>query len=323
MVGSVIVHNGIIIGEGYHIRCGEPHAEVNAINAVKDKSLLPESTLYVNLEPCAHFGRTPPCADLIVKHNIKRVVIGCIDSFSEVSGRGIERMRKHGIQVDVGILEKESLHLNRRFFHFHRAKQPYIILKWAQTLDGFIDIAEEKKTQSRGTWITNHHSKQLVHKWRMEESAILAGTNTIIADDPMLTIREWSGNNPTRIVIDRNGRIPKTRNVFDGSAPTLYITPQEGHLAENAETLVINNDDLFFETILNELYKRDYTSLFVEGGTELLQSLIDAGTWNEARVFIGNKWFGGGVKAPRLPFEPYATESVDGVPLFHFCKNKI
>jgi len=222
MVGCVIVHEGIVIGEGYHEKYGGPHAEVNAILSVKNPELLAHSTLYVSLEPCAHFGKTPPCSDLIIKNQIPKVVIGTVDPFAEVSGKGIERMRKSGIEVEVGVLEKKCRNLNRRFFTFHEKKRPYIILKWAQTLDGFIDT-DRTETQ-HPTWITNALSKRLVHKQRSEESAILIGTNTAEYDNPALTVREWTGSQPIRMVIDRLGRLDSSLQIFDGIVPTWVFT---------------------------------------------------------------------------------------------------
>jgi diaminohydroxyphosphoribosylaminopyrimidine deaminase/5-amino-6-(5-phosphoribosylamino)uracil reductase len=224
MVGCVIVCEGKIIGEGYHQEYGKAHAEVNAIHSVRDKSLLQKSTLYVNLEPCAHFGKTPPCANLIVEHNIPRVVIGCVDSYSEVSGKGIEKLRNAGIEVTVGILENESLELNKRFFTFHNKKRPYVILKWAETQDGFIDVdrpLDKSRDTTADNWITSPLSKQLVHKWRSEEAAIMVGTTTVLNDNPQLNVREWKGKNPTRIVIDLQDRLPQTLHVFDKSIPTV------------------------------------------------------------------------------------------------------
>ena len=219
MVGSVIVYNNKIIGEGYHEKYGSHHAEVNAINSVKDKSLLSKSTLYVNLEPCAHFGKTPPCSDLIIQNKIPEVVIGCVDTFSEVSGKGIERMRSVGIDVKVGVLENESRELNKRFFTFHEKKRPYIILKWAESKDGFI----APKNQTKPFWMTSSESKKLAHKWRAEEDAILIGRITAEKDNPSLTVREVEGSNPIRIVIDKDLKLSADFNLFNNDAKTIIF----------------------------------------------------------------------------------------------------
>ena len=221
LVGSVIVHKGKIIGEGWHTKVGEPHAEVNAIASVKDKSLLKESTLYVNLEPCAHFGKTPPCADLIIEKKIPKIVIGCIDINSKVAGKGIERLRQAGREVIVGVLEAESQALNKRFFTFHAQKRPYIILKWAQTRDGF--IAPLQQTQQAPVWISNAFSQQLTHLWRAQEGAILVGKHTVEKDNPSLTTRHWVGNTPLRLVIDNEHSLAKTLAIFQGD-PTVVLT---------------------------------------------------------------------------------------------------
>lgn len=297
MVGSVIVYEGKIIGEGYHQHYGEAHAEVNAINAVKNKAFLPESTLYVNLEPCAHFGKTPPCADLIIKNNIKKVVIGCMDTYSEVAGKGIERLKNAGIEVVVGVLEKESLKLNKRFFTFHNKKRPYIILKWAETKDGFVDIDRTNKQQTEN-WITSPLSKKLVHKWRSEEAAIMVGTNTALNDNPQLNVREWTGKNPIRIVLDLKLRLPKELHLFDKTIPTLVFNYQQEKLEDNLEYIKLNASKNIENQILEALYKRNIQSVIIEGGATLLQSFIDANLWDEARVFIGNKTFEKGLKAP-------------------------
>lgn len=316
MVGCVVVHNGNIIGEGFHQQYGGNHAEVNAIQAVKNKSLLKESTLYVNLEPCAHFGKTPPCANLIVEHNIPRVVIGCVDSYSEVSGKGIEKLQNAGIELTVGVLENKSLELNKRFFTFHNKKRPYIILKWAETKDGFIDVDRGNEiaglTQNNvDNWITNELSKKLVHKWRSEEMAILVGTNTALNDNPRLTVREWKGKNPTRIVIDLHDRLPQSLNIFDKSIPTIVFSLNKETTTNNLTYVKINDSKTLLKEALNELHKRNIQSVIVEGGATLLQSFIDQQLWDEARVFIGNKKFTTGLKAPSLKGNLVAEEQID------------
>ncbi|MCC7331731.1 MAG: bifunctional diaminohydroxyphosphoribosylaminopyrimidine deaminase/5-amino-6-(5-phosphoribosylamino)uracil reductase RibD [Flavobacteriales bacterium] len=316
MVGCVVVHNGNIIGEGFHQQYGGNHAEVNAIQAVKNKSLLKESTLYVNLEPCAHFGKTPPCANLIVEHNIPRVVIGCVDSYSEVSGKGIEKLQNAGIELTVGVLENESLELNKRFFTFHNKKRPYIILKWAETKDGFFDVDRGNEIagltrNNVDNWITNDLSKKLVHKWRSEEMAIMVGTNTALNDNPRLTVREWKGENPTRIVIDLHDRLPQSLNIFDKSIPTIVFSLNKETSTNNLTYVKINDTKTLLKEALNELHKRNIQSVIVEGGATLLQSFIDQQLWDEARVFIGNKKFTTGLKAPSLKGNLVAEEQID------------
>jgi diaminohydroxyphosphoribosylaminopyrimidine deaminase / 5-amino-6-(5-phosphoribosylamino)uracil reductase len=300
MVGSVVVHNGLIIGEGYHCKAGGPHAEVNAINSVRNPELLPESTLYVNLEPCAHHGRTPPCSLLIINKKIKRVVVGCVDSFSEVAGKGIAMMRQNGIEVTTGILETESRWLNRRFFTFHEKTRPYIILKWAQTLDGFIDIDRSQEQLGQPTWITNDVARRAVHRQRGQEQAIMIGTRTAHNDNPSLTVRDWSGENPLRIVLDRTGNLPKHLHLFDGKAQTLIATERNIAPSPNIESVqLLFNEDLL-PNLLKHLHTKQIQSVVVEGGRQLLQSFIDLNLWDEAHLYIGPKMFNNGVKAPML-----------------------
>jgi len=312
MVGSVIVFNDKIIGEGYHKEYGKAHAEVNAINAVEDKSLLQKCTLYVNLEPCAHFGKTPPCSDLIIKHKIPKVVIGCIDSFSEVAGKGIAKMKAEGIEVIVGVLESESLNLNKRFFTFHNKKRPYIILKWAQTLDGFIDVERNNLLSSeiKNNWITSPESKELVHKWRSKEQAIMVGTNTALNDNPQLNVREVNGKDPIRVVLDLNLRLPKTLHVFDKSIPTLIFNSQKNESQNNLEFVKINIEKDLIAQVLNELFVREIQSVIIEGGAKLLTTFIDENLWDEARVFTGSKEFNTGLKAPILNNTPQYEKQV-------------
>lgn len=299
MVGSVIVYNGEIIGEGWHQKAGEPHAEVNAIQSVKDPSLLDKATIYVSLEPCSHFGKTPPCCDLIIKNKIPNVVIGTVDSNIKVAGNGIKRLQDAGANVIVGILEKECYELNQRFFTFHEKKRPYIILKWAETQDGF--IAPLQKEEQKPVWITNLNSRQLVHKWRTEEQAILVGTQTVIDDNPQLNARDWQGNNPIRIVIDQRNRIPKTAHVFDNQTKTIVFSSNKSTLSlENTIFEVIDFQQNIVQQIVDKLYQHQIQSVIIEGGSQTLQTFIDANLWDEARVFIGNSTFGTGKKAPVL-----------------------
>ncbi len=299
MVGSVIVYDGKIIGEGWHKKSGEPHAEVHAVNSVKDKSLLQKSTIYVSLEPCSHFGKTPPCCDLIIKNKIPNVVIGTIDSNVKVAGNGIKKLIETGAKVTVGILEAECKELNKRFFTFHEKRRPYVILKWAETQDGF--IAPMTKLEQKPVWITNEFSRQWVHKWRSEEQAILVGTNTVIEDNPKLDIRNWTGKNPIRIVLDLNNRISKSSHIFDNQEKTIIFSDIPKAInEENSIFEIIDFKQNLAEQILNVLYKHQIQSVIIEGGSRTLQTFIDSNLWDEARVFIGNLNFGTGIKAPIL-----------------------
>jgi len=293
MVGSVIIYNNKIIGEGYHEKYGSHHAEVNAINSVKDKSLLSKSTLFVNLEPCAHFGKTPPCSDLIIQYKIPAVVIGCVDTFSEVSGKGIERMKNVGIDVKVGVLENESRELNKRFFTFHENKRPYIILKWAESKDGFI----APKNQTKPFWMTSIESKKLVQEWRAEEDAILVGRITAEKDNPSLTVREVDGSNPIRIVIDKDLKVSADFNLFNNDAKTIIFNQikSEKNNSNNYIKIKFNN---LIKSILKELHKQNIQSIIIEGGTKTLQSFIDKNLWDEARIFTTDKTLNNGVKSP-------------------------
>ena len=285
LVGSVIVYNNEIIGEGWHQKAGEPHAEVNAIHSVKDKSLLSKATIYVSLEPCSHFGKTPPCCDLIIANKIPNVVIGTIDPFAKVAGNGIKKLLEAEKKVTIGILEDECNELNKRFFTFHTKKRPYIILKWAESLDGF--IAPLSKQKKEPVWITNEFSRQLVHKWRSEEQAILVGTNTVVEDNPSLTVRDWTGNNPIRIVLDQNNRISKENPIFDNQAKTLSISED-----------TINFNKTIATEIADFLFKNEIQSVIIEGGSKTLQTFFDANIWDEARVFKGPISFKNGTRAP-------------------------
>jgi diaminohydroxyphosphoribosylaminopyrimidine deaminase/5-amino-6-(5-phosphoribosylamino)uracil reductase len=294
LVGCVIVHQNTIIGEGWHRKYGGPHAEVNAIESVADKSLLKESTVYVTLEPCAHFGKTPPCADLLVKHHVKKVVVAILDSNPAVAGKGIQKLQDNGIEVHTGICEAEARALNIRFFTMMESKRPYIILKWAQTQDGF--IARENFDSK---WISNIFSRQLVHKWRSEEDAILVGTKTALYDNPMLNVRDWSGRDPVRIVIDKQNTLPVSHHLFDGSQPTLRYSINESKHPTAATEVILPEQD-FLQHLVNDLYNRKIQSVIVEGGCYTLQHFIDLGLWDEARIFTGLKTFGTGIAAPTL-----------------------
>ena len=309
MVGSVIVYNGQIIGEGWHQKAGEPHAEVNAIRSVKDPSLLDKATIYVSLEPCSHFGKTPPCCDLIIKNKIPNVVIGTVDSNIKVAGNGIKRLKEAGANVIVGVLEKECHELNQRFFTFHEKKRPYIIVKWAETQDGF--IAPLTKNEQKPVWITNPYSRQLVHKWRTEEQAILVGTQTVIDDNPKLNARDWEGNNPIRVVIDQNNRIPETAHVLDNQVKTILFSKNKNTVSsENTIFEVIDFQENIAQQIVERLYQHQIQSVIIEGGAQIIQTFIDANLWDEARVFIGNNKFGNGIKAPVLNNTPSKKEKI-------------
>ena len=315
MVGSVIVYENKIIGEGYHMEYGKEHAEVNAITSVKDKSLLKDSTLYVNLEPCAHFGKTPPCSNLIIEHKIPKVVIGCVDTFSDVNGKGIIKMEKAGIEVNVGILEKESQELNKRFFTFHEKKRPYLILKWAESKDGFI----APKDQTTPLWMTSYESKKLVHQFRSEEDAILVGRVTAEKDNPSLTVRELDGENPVRIVIDKDMKLSEKLNLFNNEAKTIIFNTQKTKIIDSNYYVKIEHKNLI-NNVLNELYKQNIQSLIIEGGTKTLQSFIDENLWDEARIFTANKMLVEGVKSPNIEGE-IIYETILNEDQFEIIKN--
>jgi len=324
LVGSVIVYNDQIIGEGWHQKAGEAHAEVNAINSVKNKSLLKKSTIYVSLEPCSHFGKTPPCSDLIIAHKIKRVVIGTIDPFAKVQGRGIQKLMASGCDVILGVLEEESQQLNKRFFTFHQHQRPYIILKWAQTKDGF--LAPETQKDREPVWITNSSSKQLVHKWRSEEQSILVGTETAIKDNPKLNTRLWEGKSPVRVVLDRSLRIPQDSYLFDNSIKTIVITDLNTEIPSSLNKENIDVEEVDFslnlaEEICKVLYRHELQSVIIEGGKQTLQTFIDANLWDEARVFTGNSFFKTGIKAPTLTGKLIEKQEI-ATDLLEIYKNK-
>ena len=311
MVGCVVVRNGEIIGEGYHEKYGEPHAEVNAINRVKNSEFLKESTLFVTLEPCAHHGLTPPCSNLIIEKQIPKVVIGTIDSFAEVAGKGIEKMKKAGIEVKVGILENECRELNKRFFTFHEKKRPFVILKWAETLDGFIDIDRTENEFGEPTWITGDLALRRVHEIRAVEDAILVGTNSALKDNPSLTVRHCQGRNPVRVVLDNRLRLPENLNIFDGTAKTVIFNSIKNEEIGKNRFVKINFDTEIVLQILHELYEQKILSVIVEGGKRLLESFINTNLWDEAHQFIGNKYFRNGIKAPLLSGDIVVSEILD------------
>ncbi len=294
MVGAVVVHEGKIIGEGYHRTCGEAHAEVNAIQSVSNQSLLPESTMYVTLEPCTHFGKTPPCADLIVQHNFKRVVICNLDPFEKVAGNGIKKLQAAGIEVESRCLEEKGRYLNRRFFCFHEKKRPYIILKWAESADRFIGKMNEQ------VWLTGALSKQLVHLWRAEESAILVGKNTAVIDNPELTVREVAGKNPTRFLVDKNLEVPKNSKIYSNESNTVVLNSIETKQEKNIEYIKVNFDRNLPTQVGKICYNKEVTSIIIEGGAKMLQQFIDSNLWDEARVFKTRKTLEKGVNSPIL-----------------------
>lgn len=301
MVGAVIVHDGKIIGEGYHRQCGGPHAEVNAVRSVKDEWLLRESTMYVSLEPCAHYGKTPPCADLIVEKQIPRVVIGCRDSFDQVDGKGIQKLRDAGVEVIVGVLERECLELNRAFFTYHGKNRPYIVLKWAQSTDGYIDANRETPNEGAVRFSTDETAMR-VHRLRALNDAILVGRRTSELDNPSLTTRMWPGRNPLRLVIDRKGSLSEDLKLFDGTTETTVFTEVFRDFRSRSNIIQIPLD--FSQDILPQmmdyLYKRKVQRLLVEGGSVLLQCFIDSGLWDEAYVEEAAFALGGGVEAPHI-----------------------
>jgi diaminohydroxyphosphoribosylaminopyrimidine deaminase/5-amino-6-(5-phosphoribosylamino)uracil reductase len=305
LVGCVIVKNNKVIGEGYHKMVGEAHAEVNAVESVSDKTELEGSTVYVSLEPCSHFGKTPPCADLLIQLKVKEVVIGCMDSNPKVAGKGIEKLRRSGINVITGILEEECKVMNKRFFTFHEKQRPYVILKWAQTIDGFLDRSRQNNEQGIN-WISAPETKALVHKWRSQEHAILVGRNTILYDNPSLTVREFHGKNPMRIIVDSQLQLKNDMNVFSKDAPTIIFNRIKNHVNNNVEWVKISETST--ANILSELYQRGIQSVFVEGGSRTLQYFIVDNVWDEARVIVGNKLFHNGVKAPVISKVPSSSQ---------------
>ena len=309
-VGAVLVVDDRIIGEGFTSPYGGNHAEVNAISTVRDSSLLATATMYVTLEPCSHFGKTPPCADLIIKSEIKKVVIGCIDSNVLVAGKGVERLQNAGCEVIVGVLEKECKAHHKRFFTFQTKKRPFIILKWAQTLDAY--VAPKNRAIQAPVWITNEASRQLVHKWRSEEQAILVGTTTVLDDNPRLDVRYWKGEDPVRIIIDKELKIPANLKVYDGSVKTIFINESSTSVKGAIFFEKINFSKPIAIQICEVLFKHNIQSLIVEGGTKTIQTFIDENLWDEARVFSGEVHFNDGVNAPILDVIPTNEENIKG-----------
>lgn len=299
LVGSVIVNQNKIIAEGYHQIFGGPHAEVNAINQIKNQDILKSSCLYVNLEPCAHFGKTPPCANLIIEKNIPEVVICNQDPFDKVKGNGIKLLQNAGVKVTTGILEQEGWFLNRRFFTFHTKKRPYIILKWAESSDGFISKNENIKTV-----ISNEINKKMVHKWRSEEQAIMVGKNTALLDNPSLTVKNWHGKNPIRVLIDKNLEVPQNFQLYDKTAKTIVFNQLKNEDLDTIQLVKIDFSELIEDQFLQHLFSRNIQSIIIEGGTFLLQQFIRQNLWDEARITKSTEAFGTGLKAPDFPFQP-------------------
>lgn len=304
LVGSVVVHNGKIIGEGWHRRFGEAHAEVNAIHDVEDKTLLPQSTVYVNLEPCSHFGKTPPCADMLIKHRVQKVVVANLDSNPQVAGEGIKRLRASGTEVITGILEAEGRELNKRFFTFIENQRPYIILKWAQTADGFV-----ARENYESKWISNEYARQLTHRWRAEEDAVLVGTRTAMHDDPKLNVRDWTGRDPVRVVIDRFLRLSSKLKIFDRSQSTICYNLLRHEEHSNLLLVRLDEND-FVMNLVKDLYKQKIQSVLIEGGPQTLSLFIAAELWDEARIFTSGKFFDKGIRSPKLEGKVIREEKI-------------
>ena len=310
LVGCMIVYNNTIIGKGYHKQYGESHAEVNAIESIEDKSRLKNSTLYVTLEPCSHFGKTPPCVDLILAHQIPKVVIGCLDTFSKVNGLGIQRLKEAGVEVITSVLKNECRQLNRRFFTFHEKKRPYILLKWAKSADGYIAPLNQHKP----FWLTAKDAKKMVHQWRSEEGAILVGKNTVLKDNPLLTTREVSGKNPIRLVIDKKRSLDKRQfAIFNTEADTLVINES---LDDDMHIKV--DFSSFVDSLMRGLYSRNIQSVIVEGGAQTLQTFIEANCWDEARVFISTKRLEKGLQSPVFDHSAKKTKHLNEDTLHYY-----
>jgi diaminohydroxyphosphoribosylaminopyrimidine deaminase / 5-amino-6-(5-phosphoribosylamino)uracil reductase len=321
LVGSVIVYDGKILGEGYHLRSGESHAEVKAINSVYDKTKLRSSTLYVNLEPCSHFGKTPPCADFIILNEIPRIVIGTIDTSNKVSGKGVKKLRDAGCDVKTGVIEADCRRLNRRFFTFHEKSRPYITLKWAQSADGFLDIIRSDDHKAGPTWITGNPEKALVHKWRASEQAILAGAGTIRADNPRLDVREWHGPNPLKLILSSSGSFNKAIPVNNTNSKVVVFTHNRNADISDTDKVILKGDVPSSIQVSGFLFSSGIQSLFIEGGAEVLNHFISTGLWDEARIFTGEEYFKEGVKAPLIKGILFSKTSFSGSSLQIYLKN--
>ncbi len=321
MVGSVLIYEDRIIGEGYHQQYGQAHAEVNCINSVKeeDKSFIDKSVIYVSLEPCAHFGKTPPCADLIIKNKIPTAVVGCRDPFEQVDGKGIEKLENAGIKVIIGILENECKELNKRFFTFHIYKRPYIILKWAQSKNQKIANADFSRVL-----ISNAYSNRLVHKWRSEEFAIMVGTNTALYDNPTLNARHWTGPDPVRLVVDMNLRLPNDLQIFDNKQKTVILNSFKHEEQENVLYYKLNENVSFVASLLKDCYEFKIQSILIEGGTKLLQSFIDEKLWDEARVIENSQLIiDNGLNAPVLSNHHLTASENISTDVISYYKNAV
>jgi len=311
LVGSVIVHEGKIIGEGYHLKAGTDHAEVAAVKSVKDRSLLGLSTLYVNLEPCSHHGKTPPCADFIIANSIKRVVVGTVDTNAKVSGEGIAKLRNAGVEVITGVAEEECRRLNRRFFTFHEKKRPYITLKWAESADGFLDYERTENHPTGPNWISGKPERVLVHKWRASEQAILVGAGTIKTDNPRLNVREWSGADPLRIVLSGSGSLNKGTIITDYDGTIVFTKKIRKDIPRTIQILLNDKEQSSFQ-VARFLYEKGIQSLFIEGGAMVLNHFISTGLWDEMRVFTGKTPFGRGVRAPAVKGKSVTEKNFEG-----------
>jgi diaminohydroxyphosphoribosylaminopyrimidine deaminase/5-amino-6-(5-phosphoribosylamino)uracil reductase len=312
MVGSVIVRNGNIIGEGFHLKAGGPHAEVIAINSVADKSVLDDSTLYVNLEPCSHFGKTPPCSDYIIANSIPKVVIGTTDTSEKVSGEGIKKLKAAGCEVVSGVIEEDCRWLNRRFFTFNEKKRPYITLKWAQSADGYIDIVRSDDNKSGPHWISGKPERVLVHKWRASEQAILVGAGTLRSDNPALNVREWKGNDPLRIILSSSGKLDVDLAAGKIKSGLLVFTHNAEVKIPDARMVLLSHNSPSSFQIAEYLYKEGIQSLFIEGGAMVLNHFIESGLWDEARIFRGKSFFNSGIQAPLIKGYPDSVVEYSG-----------
>lgn len=320
MVGAVITWNDTIIGEGFHQRYGEAHAEVNAVESVENKELLSGATIYVTLEPCSHYGKTPPCADLIVQHNFKRVIVACLDPHDKVAGKGLNRIREAGITVETGLLEKEAEWLNRRFFTFQKEGRPYVVLKWAETRDGFIDRLPEKRNEGIN-WITHSRMKLYVHKWRSQDQAIMVGWRTVLNDNPQLNVRELAGPSPHRFIIDSQGQSPVESTIFQDGEPTSILTLKKEIPGLPSHVEIITLEQVNSSTILEALAKKGIISVFIEGGAETLKHFISDNLWDEAYQLIGNNHFTEGIEAPILQKKILLeNKDVEGNTILHYKK---
>ena len=312
LVGSVIVHEGKIIGEGFHLKAGGEHAEVIAINAVPDKKRLKHSTLYVNLEPCSHFGKTPPCADFIIANSIPRVVIGTLDTSDKVSGKGFSKLKEAGCDVISGVREEECRWINRRFFTFHEKKRPYIILKWAQSADGYLDLLRSEDDKTGPNWITGKPERVLVHKWRASEQAILVGGNTIRKDNPKLNVRYWKGANPLKIILSSSGNVVNGSSSKENSGNTVVFTHNLDAVLTDIEKVKLEKQTPSSLQIADWLYKLGTQSIFIEGGAKVLNHFLSLELWDEAKIFTGKNYFKDGIKAPSINGALYSRTTFTG-----------